>query len=265
MDYDFFEVFKINTVKGRIFSQQFPGDLNSGLIINEEAQRILNMEDPIGKQLNIINHSGRIVGVMENYHFDTIHNKIGPIIYVLAPQETEYLIIRMRPENRAATIQYVREKWNSIDPDKSFNFQFLEDMLDAKYLGDRLINKISTYAAYISLFVSCLGLLGLAAFSAQQRTKEIGIRKVLGASIVKIFFLQSIEYFKLIIIANIISWPIAYYVVQQFLQLYAYRIDPGVELFLFSALFTFFIAFLTISYQTFKAARTNPVESLKYE
>ena len=138
-------------------------------------------------------------------------------------------------------------------------------MLDAKYLGDRMLYKISSAAAYISLFVSCLGLLGLAAFSAQQRTKEIGIRKVLGASIFKIFLLQSVEYFKLIIIANIISWPVAYFVIKQFLQLYAYRINPGIELFFLSAMFTFIIACVTISYQTFKAARTNPVESLKYE
>jgi len=265
VDYDFYETFKINMVKGRQFSKQFTSDINSAFILNEEAVRIMELDEPLGKHLNIFNHTGQIIGVMEDYHFNSMHSKIGPILYILSPKETNFMIVRIKPENINDTVQYIQEKWNNIDPDNAFNSKFLDDHLSQMYFGDHTLYRIASYAAYLSLFVSCLGLLGLSAFSAQQRTKEIGIRKVLGATLNKILLLQSSEYVKLILISNIISWPLAYFAMKNFLQQYAYRIHIGFDLFLFSAVITFTIALLTISYQSIKAARLNPVDTLRYE
>ena len=217
VDYDYFTTFGIKLTQGRAFSKNFPTDITSALIANQEAVRRMGMEDPLGKQVNMFERpNGVIIGVMEDFHYSTLHDEIGPMILVLDPTQTDYLIIKINPDEVLESVEYIREKWNIFDPDNSFYYQFLADRLDRSYLQDKMLSRVINYAAYLSLFISCLGLLGLATFSAEQRTKEIGIRKVLGASGGNIFVLQSVEFLKLLIVSNFFAWPLGYFIMKSF-------------------------------------------------
>ena len=265
VDYDFFDTFGIDIVQGRKFSRDFATDKETALIVNEEAVKAMGMKDPIGKKMGHFKGRGTIIGVMKNYHYATLRDRIGPLVLDLDPQNTSYMVLKVNPEDLAGTTAWIEKIWNGYDPDQTFEAWLLEDILEDVYLTESLISRFFNYAAYLSLLISCLGLFGLAAYSVEQRVKEVGIRKVLGASIGDIFGLLSKEHLKLIAIANIIAWPLGYFSMRTFLQNYPFRTSLGIEIFLMSAAAAFGIAFLTVSYQTFKAARTDPADTLKYE
>jgi len=265
VDYDFFDTFGIDIVQGRKFSRDFATDKETALIVNEEAVKAMGMKNPIGKKMGHFKGKGTIVGVMENYHYATLRDRIGPLVLDLDPQDTEYMILKVNSEDITGTTAWIEKIWNGYDPDQTFEARLLEDILEDVYLSERLTSRFFNYAAYLSLLISCLGLFGLAAYSVEQRIKEVGIRKVLGASGADIIRLLSREYLKLIAIANIIAWPLGYFVMRMFLQNYPFRTSLGIEIFLISGAAAFGVAFLTVSYQTFKAARTNPADTLKYE
>jgi len=265
VDYDFFETFGIDIVQGRKFSRDFATDKETALIVNEEAVKAMGMKDPIGKKMGHFKGKGTIVGVMEDYHYATLRDRIGPLVLDLDPQDTEYMVLKVNPEDLTGTTAWIEKIWNGYDPDQTFEARLLEDILEDVYLTEGNINRFFNYAAFLSLLISCLGLFGLAAYSVEQRIKEVGIRKVLGASIGDIISLLSKEYLKLIAIANIFAWPLGYFVMRMFLQNYPYRTSLGFEIFLMSAAAGFGIAFLTVFYQTLKAARSNPADTLKYE
>jgi len=265
VDYDFFDTFGIEIVQGRKFSRDFATDKETALIVNEEAVKAMGMKDPIGKKMGHFKGRGTIIGVMKNYHYATLRDRIGPLVLDLDPQNTSYMVLKVNPEDLAGTTAWIEKIWNGYDPDQTFEAWLLEGILEDVYLTESLISRFFNYAAYLSLLISCLGLFGLAAYSVEQRVKEVGIRKVLGASGKDIIGLLSREYLKLIAIANIIAWPLGYFSMRTFLQNYPFRTSLGIEIFLMSAAAAFGIAFLTVSYQTFKAARTNPADTLKYE
>jgi putative ABC transport system permease protein len=265
VDYDFFDTLGIEIVQGRKFSRDFTTDKETALIVNEEAVKAMGMKDPIGKIMGHFKGRGTIIGVMKNYHYATLRDKIGPLVLDLDPQNTSYMILKVNPEDLTATTAWIEKIWNGYDPDQTFEAWLLEDILEEVYLTESLISRFFNYAAYLSLLISCLGLFGLAAYSVEQRVKEVGIRKVLGASIGDIFGLLSKEHLKLIAIANIVAWPLGYFAMRAFLQNYPFRTSLGIEIFLMSAAAAFGIAFLTVFYQTFKTARTNPADTLKYE
>ncbi|UCE21554.1 MAG: FtsX-like permease family protein, partial [Candidatus Aminicenantes bacterium] len=265
VDYDFFDTFGIDIIQGRKFSRDFATDKETALIVNEEAVKAMGMKDPIGKKMGHFKGRGTIIGVMKNYHYATLRDRIGPLVLDLDPQNTSYMILKVNPEDLAGTTAWIEKIWNGYDPDQTFEARLLEDILEDVYLTESLISRFFNYAAYLSLLISCLGLFGLAAYSVEQRVKEVGIRKVLGASGKDIIGLLSREHLKLIAIANIIAWPLGYFSMRTFLQNYPFRASLGIEIFLMSAAAAFGIAFLTVSYQTFRAARTNPVDTLKYE
>jgi putative ABC transport system permease protein len=265
VDYDFFDTFGIDIVQGRKFSRDFATDKETALIVNEEAVKAMGMKNPIGKKMGHFKGKGTIVGVMKNYHYATLRDRIGPLVLDLDPQDTEYMILKVNSEDITGTTAWIEKIWNGYDPDQTFEARLLEDILEDVYLSERLTSRFFNYAAYLSLLISCLGLFGLAAYSVEQRIKEVGIRKVLGASCADIIRLLSREHLKLIAIANIIAWPLGYFVMRMFLQNYPFRTSLGIEIFLISGAAAFGVAFLTVSYQTFKAARTNPADTLKYE
>jgi len=235
------------------------------LIVNEEAVKAMGMKDPIGKRMSYFRGKGIIVGVMKDYHYATLRDKIGPLVLDLDSQNTSYMVLKVNPVDLTGTTAWIEKIWNGYDPDQTFEARLLEEILEDVYLPESLTSRFFNYAAYLSLLISCLGLFGLAAYSVEQRIKEVGIRKVLGASVADIFSLLSKEHLKLIAIANIIAWPLGYFAMRAFLQNYPFRISLGIGIFLISGLAAFGIAFLTVFYQTFKAARTDPADSLKYE
>ncbi|MDH4258293.1 MAG: ABC transporter permease, partial [Candidatus Aminicenantes bacterium] len=265
VDYDFFETFGIDIVQGRKFSRDFATDKETALIVNEEAVRAMGMKNPIGKKMGHFKGKGTIVGVMQDYHYSTLRDRIGPLVLDLDPQDISHVVLKVSPEDLAGTTAWIEKIWNGYDPDQTFEAMLLEDILEDVYLTEGIISRFFNYAAYLSLLISCLGLFGLAAYSVEQRIKEVGIRKVLGASIGDIISLLSKEHLKLIAIANIFAWSLGYFAMRMFLQNYPYRTSLGIEIFLMSAAAGFGIAFLTVFYQTFKAARANPADTLKYE
>jgi ABC-type antimicrobial peptide transport system permease subunit len=265
VDYDFFDTFGIDIVQGRKFSSDFTTDKETALIVNEEAVKAMGMKDPIGKKMGHFKGKGTIIGVMKNYHYATLRDRIGPLVLDLDPQDTAYMVFKVNPEDLAGTTAWIEKIWNGYDPDQTFEARLLEDILEDVYLRESLVSRFFNYAAYLSLLISCLGLFGLVAYSVEQRVKEVGIRKVLGASGKDIIRLLSREYLKLIAIANIIAWPLGYFAMRNWLNNYPFRASLGIEIFLMSAAAAFGIAFLTVSYQTFKAARTDPADTLKYE
>lgn len=265
VDYDFFETFDIPIVQGRAFSRDFATDRGSALIVNEEALRVMGMQDPIGKKMGHFKRDGVIVGVMKDYHFATLRDRIGPFVLDLDPQATNFVIIKVNPENIAATTSQIEKVWNRYDPDQTFEAKMLDEILDEAYLTEGTIGRFFNYATYLALMISCLGLFGLAAYSVEQRIKEVGIRKVLGASTSDIFSMLSKEHLKLIAISNIIAWPLGYLAMRAFLQNYPVRTSLGIEIFLLSAFAAFAIAFITVFSQTIKASLANPADILKYE
>jgi putative ABC transport system permease protein len=265
VDYDFFDTFNIPLVQGRPFSRDFATDRETALIVNEEAVRVMGMQDPLGKKMEHFKGEGIIIGMMKDYHFATLRDRIGPLVLDLDPQDTNFVVFKVDPEDLAATTAWIEQVWNGYDPDRTFEAKSLDEMLENAYATERIISRFFNYAAYLSILISCLGLFGLAAYSVEQRIKEIGIRKVLGATAMNIFGLLSREQLVLIAISNLIAWPIGYFAMRSFLQNYPFRTSLGFEIFLISALAAFGIAFFTVFYQTFKAARANPADTLKYE
>lgn len=265
VDYDFFETFDIPIIQGRPFSREFATDKESSLIVNEEAVRAMGMNDPIGKRMSHFKGQGIIIGVMKDYHHATLRDRIGPLVLDLDPEATNFVVLEVDLESLAATTAWIEGVWNGYDPDQTFEAKLLDDVLKQAYMTERILSRFFNYAAYLSILISCLGLFGLVAYAMEQRIKEIGIRKVLGATAGNVFALLAKEQLLLIAISSMIAWPLGYFVMKEFLQNYPFRTSLGIEIFLFSALAAFGIAFLTIFYQVFKAARSNPAEALKYE
>lgn len=271
-DYDFVETFKFRVIHGRQFSKEFGTDIQGALLINEAAAREIGYksEEAIGKELNRAISAeefvkGRIIGVVENFHFKSLHWVIEPFVLILNPDWLQIISVRIQPGDVRGTIDFIQQKWVETFPEEEFEYSFLDDRINLLYEGESKMRQIFFVFATLSIFVACLGLFGLAAFTAQQRTKEMGVRKVLGASEINVFVLLSKEFTKWVFVANIIAWPLAYYVMTKWLQNFAFRMNMGLWPFVLAAILAFVIALMTVSYQSIRAALTNPVDSLRYE
>lgn len=265
VDYDYFKTFKMKILQGRGFSREFPSDLTSALILNEEAVKQMEIENPLGKHLDMMNHKGKIIGIVKDFYFNDLRSKINPLVIKLAPRETDFMVIRVGPNSIPGTLELIKRQWKSFAMDYPFQFRFLDDHLDLIYLPERAIGKVVSVFTFLAIFISCMGLSGLASFMTERRTKEIGIRKSLGASVSGIVQLLSKEFLKWILMANVIAWPIAFLVMNQFLQIYAYRTSIGLWPFLLAGVLALLIAILSVGSQSIKSAKTNPVEALRYE
>ena len=207
---------------------------------------------------------GQVIGIVRDFHLRTIHNEIEPMVIFTNPYHS-YILIRIEPANMSETLATLRKIWLDVDPRYPFFFTFLDEDFDSLYRADEQVGEIFAAFAFLAIFVACLGLLGLASFSIQQRTKEIGVRKVLGASVSVITVLLSREFTKLVLIANLLAWPAAYYLMTRWLQSFAYAAPISPTLFITGGLLTLVIAWLTVALHAVRAARMNPVESLRYE
>jgi len=202
---------------------------------------------------------------MKDFIFWPLNNKTKPLAFMLDPDKVRFVSIRIQKGDIASTLGFIEKTWKRTVPMFPFNYSFLDEAFDESFQAEESLSRLLTTFALISIFISCLGLLGLASYTAQQRTKEIGIRKVLGASVSGIILILSKDFMKWILAANIIASPIAYFVLNNWLQRYAHRTSIGIELFLISLILSFVIAIITISYQSINTARANPVDSLRNE
>jgi putative ABC transport system permease protein len=252
--------------EGNFFSKELSTD-RYGFVLNQAAVRAMELESPIGKKIVINMSEGYIIGVVKDFHFRSVHHAIEPMIFINEPTMFRNVVIRLAPNaiKTQETIRYVESLWEKFAPASPFTYSFLDDRLNSLYRGEQLMGTLFRWFSGLTIFIACIGLLGMASFTAEQRTKEIGIRKVLGGSVPGVVGMLMREFSKWVIISNIIAWPVAYYFMNRWLQNFAYRIDLSVWIFALSGLVAFCIALLTVSYQTIKAATANPVDSLRYE
>ena len=253
--------------EGRFFSREFRSD-SAAYILNEAAVKAMEMEDPIGKRF-AFNESylgeGPIIGIIKDFHFTSLHNEIGPLCLKIFPEYYAYMFLQISPENVSETLSFLENKWNEFTPEYPFVFNFLDETIDELYRSEQKIETIFRYFTFLAIFISCLGLFGLASFLAEKRMKEIGIRKVLGADMPDILRLLSEEFIVPVLVANMIAWPVAYFAMSSWLQNFAYHTHIGLLLFITAGLLSFSIALLSVSYQSIKAARVIPVEVLRFE
>jgi len=275
VDHDYFKTLNMKIVEGRDFSREIQSDLQEGFILNEEAVKQGNIENPVGKQITVNGKNGVIIGVVKNAQLSSLRFTIQQEVYHLSRTfreqfQTIFIKIDSGEDDHqfnkiTVSLAHIESVWKKLMPDSPFEYRFLDETLENQYRTEIRISRILNYFTFLAIFLSCLGLLGLTSFMAEQRTKEIGVRKVLGASITGIVILLSKEFAKWVLLANVIAWPLAYYFMNKWLQDFAYRIDLNIWPFFISGLAAFCIALLTVSYQSIKAATANPVDSLRYE
>ena len=271
-DFGFVNTYQIKMADGRFFSKDFATD-STGVILNETAVKSFGMKNPVGKNLTALRGNGNstppipIIGVMKDFNVESLHQTIRPLAVYLFGKNGfgKFTSVRIAPSNYQATIDFLRNTWKKYAGNQAFNYNFLDQNLDRLYNADIRASKLAITFTILAIFVACLGLLGLAAFITEQRTKEIGIRKVLGASVPEVVRLLSSEFARWVLIANIIAWPVAYYAMNKWLQDFAYKIDIGIWVFVLAGIAALFIALATVSYHAVKAAVANPVEALRYE
>jgi len=264
VDFNFIDFYKMKIVQGRNFIKDSPQDLQNAYILNETAAKAIGLENPIGKKFGT-RKGGQIIGVVEDFHFAPLHSKIEPLALKLDPDYLKVLSVRINSSDISNTLTFIQNKWKKIFPDFPFDFSFLDERIESMYKTEMKLGQSFNYFTLIAILLSCLGLLGLASYMAEKKTKEIGIRKVLGATVPNILLLLTKEFTKFVFLANIIAWPIAYYTMNKWLQNFAYRVNIGLWMFVLSALLALFMALLTVSFQSIKAATANPVDSLRYE
>lgn len=265
VDYNYLEAFELEIIDGRSFSEEYAMDDSTAYVVNEEFVRITGYEKPVGKMVSMWDMEGKIIGVLKNFHFMPMHDKIEPLIFKINPNQIRYIIVKVNPVNLVKTMDVIKQKWNDFYGKYPFQFFFMDQGFDSIYKTEKRMGMIFNYFTLLALFISCMGLFGLSSYMTQQRKKEIGIRKVFGASTNKILFLLSKEFTRLVLISNIIAWPIAYFVISDWLQNFAYRAAIPIWIFILAGLGTLIIALLTIIVQAFNTAMSNPVDSLKYE
>lgn len=264
-DYDFVKTMGMEMAQGRYFSREYGTD-STAVVINENAAKIMGLENPVGSWLSWGEESRyTIIGVVKDYNFQHMSEEISPLTIFKMPEYCQYILIKLNKTDVKSTIESIEENWDKVFPNYPFTYTFMEDKYREMYTREEKSGELFKYFAFLAVFISSLGLFGLTSYLAEQKTKEIGIRKVLGSSVSGIVMIMSKEFTKLIIIANIIAWPLTWYLGQQMLDMYAYRMEMSIWIFVSATLISFTIAFLTISYQSIKAGRSKPVDALRYE
>lgn len=261
VNYDLLETMRITIKEGRSFSRDF-GSEESNIILNETAIKVMNLLDPMGKTILMGGDKRHIVGVCRDFHFNSIHEPIRPFIFYFSPAETMLVTARIAQGKEKETISRIHNLYTKFNPGYAFNYQFLDHDYQVQYASEKLTSKLSWYFAILAIIISCVGLLGLAAFTAERRKKEISIRKVLGASVSNIVIMMTKDFITLISIAICVGFPLAFWLIDQWLQNFAYHISISINVFLIAGLLTVTITFITIGYHSIKAALTNPTSSL---
>ncbi len=272
-DYNFASVYGIEMAKGRYYSEEYGSDTSS-IVLNETAAKELGiLDDPIGKQIVHAHEEGEIpfvftvVGVMKDFHFQSLHRRIEPvIIHLYFPGGFgRNVSVKVTPDNIEQKLEDIKNSWHKYAGNQAFEYVFFDEDFAKVYEAEKRTGIIVTVFSILAILIACLGLFGLAAFTTEQRTKEVGIRKILGATVPGIVFLLLKDFAKWVLISNIIAWPIAYFALNKWLEDFAYRIDIELWVFITASFTAILIAVITVSYQSIKAAIANPVKSLRYE
>jgi putative ABC transport system permease protein len=264
VDFDFMEVMEIPVLDGRGFSKEFATDADA-FIINQTLAKKIGWNEPVGKKI-MRDGEHKVIGMTGDFNFATLHNKIEPLLITMKPWDGYYyLAIRLSAGNIKATIENIEKKWHEILPGQPFNYTFLNRYVENAYISEARTGKTFLYFSILAIFIACLGLFGLANYSGEQKRKEIGIRKVYGASHRNIFTLLSTDYTKWVILANLLATPIAYWAMDRWLQQFAFRTAIHPWIFIIAFCITAFISAITVAYQVIHAARANPVDTIKYE
>ncbi len=265
VDYDFFKTMGIEVIEGRTFSPQIATDID-GVVVNEKLIRELEIEDPIGKPLKGYYKPLTIIGVVKDYITDDFRHNILPALHHIKPDwRVRYMLVRISSQNISETLSLLETTWKDIQPEKPFLYSFLDESLKDMYREERRWGAIVGYSSGLAVLIACLGIFGLTSITVNRRTKEIGIRKVLGANVPQIIQTLIMEFIWLVGIANIIGWPVAYLAMKALLDNYYFRIPLGPQYFLLAGVLSFSVALLTTAFLAVRAAVANPVDSLRYE
>ena len=264
ISYDYIQTMGIKLVGGRDFGDQYGMD-TTNYIINEASAKKMGYKDPVGKEMTMWGRKGTIVGLMKDFHYNSLHSTIEPLILRLQPKTENWgvVIVRADAGKTKEALANLEKTFKKFNPSFPFKYSFTDQEYAKQYKSEQVVNQLSNFFAFLAIFISCLGLFGLAAFTAEQRTKEIGVRKVLGASVTNLVGMLSAEFIKLVLVATFIAFPIAWYFLKGWLEKYAYRIEIEWWYFALAAIVAVFIALLTVSSQAIRAALMNPVKSLK--
>lgn len=268
VDFDYIPQFGLKMAAGRAFSKEFGTDTTQAMVMNEAAVKLLGYakpEDAVGRRFRQWGREGKIIGVIKDFHFRSLQETIKPLTMRIEPGGTELVSVKIEGDRLKETVAAVEEKWKEIVPGRPFNYYFMDEFFDRQYRSEERFEKLFFNFAILAIFISCLGLLGLASYSTMQRTKEIGVRKVMGASIASIVGLLSMDFLKLVLIAFVVASPVAYFGMNRWLENFAYRTDIYWWVFVIAALLSTTIAFITVSFQSIRAAVMNPVKSLRSE
>jgi putative ABC transport system permease protein len=264
VDFDYIETFRMKMAEGRSFSSQYATD-TLNFIINEEAVKRMGITDPVSKIIYYNQNQGQIIGVVKDFNIHHLSRAIDPVILSIDPNFFNEVVVRMKPDDQDNTIKEIQKVWNDYYTGEPFEYQFLDEELNKMYRPEQQMGIIFNLFSLLAIIISCLGLFGMASFMAEQRTKEIGIRKTYGSSVLNIFVLMNGKFIKWILLSNLIAWPLAWFSMHRWLENYAYRTTISWWIFLAAAAVSIIIAFITVTYQSLSAAGTNPAETLHYE
>jgi putative ABC transport system permease protein len=269
VDYDFLDTLKLQMAQGRFFSREFLSDPKEACVVNEAAVKAMRMDEPLGKKFYInagtdSERSKTIIGVVKDFNTQSLHKEIRPFWWEFT-NSGSYLCLKLKGRSTSASLKFIENKIKEFVPDDPFSYYFLDDKLNSLYRTEQLTGSLTRYITFLAVFISCLGLFGLASFSVERRTKEIGIRKVLGSSSSQVVLLLTKEFTKWVLMANVLAWPAAYFAVNQWLKNFAFKTAISVWMFLLAAGLSLLIALITVSLQSIRAATANPANSLRYE
>jgi putative ABC transport system permease protein len=267
VDSDISKTLGLELIAGAGFPSAWKPEQGYVYVINERALQALGWqsEQAVGRWMDLNGRRGRVVGVVKDFHFASLHEEIGPLAMFIEPREFKHLLVKIGASDLPGTLDFMRAQWREFAPNSPFEFSFLDREFEALYRSEQRAGQLLNVFAALAIFIASLGLLGLASFTAEQRTKEIGVRKVLGASVANIVGLLSQDFLKLVLFAFALALPIAWLAMTHWLQNFAYRIDLSLWVFALAGSSALIIALLTVSTQAVKAALTNPVEALRYE
>jgi putative ABC transport system permease protein len=269
VDYDFVDALGLEVVAGRTFSPGFPTDAESAVLVNEAAARRLNWDEPLGKYLGGKDEADRsyVIGVVGDFHVKSLKEEIEPMVLELLPTQSRagYVTVKLRTDDYPAALAALEQTWDRFVPTRPFQYDFIDQHFDALYRAEERLGRLFSAFAALAILIACLGLFGLSAFTAEQRTKELGVRKVLGASVPSLVVLLSKDFLVLVALGFVLAAPLAYLALRQWLDGFAYRLTPGWGVFALAAALAVGVALATISYQAIRAALANPVDSLRYE
>jgi putative ABC transport system permease protein len=266
VDYDYFDLLGIKMAGGRNFSRDFATDDSTAFIVNETAVKAFGWKNPLGvKMENGLGYKGRIIGVVKDFNFTSLHTSVEPLVIMLKKDVAGYFLMKLRGENPAPAVKFIENRWKQFSRRYPMEYFFLDQNFEKHYRAEEKMLAVFACFSVLTIAIASLGLFGLISYTTEQRTREIGIRKILGASVQQILVLLSLDFVKLLLLAIVFATPVAYYAVQQWLENFAYRIDLSLWPFLGAGLIALAIALFTMSFQSVKTALNNPVESIKYE